>query len=145
MRGRKPEALTIRSPDIPELERIAHSDASPWYQVRHARIVLGIAGGQRREALAAQFECAESTIWRTCQRYRQLGLAGLLADQRQGRSGREMEITPLQRAQIVELACLEPIARGLHITHWSSKDLARQTVADRIVARISPRTVRDIW
>jgi transposase len=144
MRGRKPETLTIRSSDISELERIAHSDASPWYQVRRARVVLGLAAGQQRDTLAAQLECAESTIWRTCQRYRHLGLAGLLADQRQGHSGRELQITPLQRAQIVELACLEPVAKGLHITHWSSVDLARQTVADRLVARISPRTVRDI-
>lgn len=51
---------------------------------------------------------------------------------------------PVQRAQIVELACLEPIARGLHITHWSSEDLARQVVADKIAREISPRTVRDI-
>src|SRR5271165_7199843 len=71
-------------------------------------------------------------------------LVGLLANQRQGHSGRGMEITPLQRAQIVELACLEPVAKGLHIAHWSSDDLARQAVADGIVARISPRTVRDI-
>ncbi len=51
---------------------------------------------------------------------------------------------PLQRAQIVELACLEPVARGLHITHWTSQDLARQAVADGIVDAISPRTVRQI-
>jgi hypothetical protein len=51
---------------------------------------------------------------------------------------------PLQRAQIVGLACLEPIARGLHITHWASQDLARQAVADGIVSAISPRTVRQI-
>jgi hypothetical protein len=51
---------------------------------------------------------------------------------------------PLQRAQIVELACLEPIAKGLHITHWTSHDLARQVIADRIVETISPRTVRQI-
>ena len=51
---------------------------------------------------------------------------------------------PLQRAQIVELACLEPVAKGLHITHWSSEDLARQAVADGIVEAISPRTVRRI-
>jgi hypothetical protein len=51
---------------------------------------------------------------------------------------------PLQRAQIVELACLEPIAEGLHITHWTSQDLARQAVADGIVATISARTVRRI-
>ena len=50
----------------------------------------------------------------------------------------------MQRAQLVERACLEPIARGLHITHWSSEDLARQAVADRIIPAISPATVRRI-
>jgi transposase len=144
MRGRKPEVLTILSPDLSELERIAHSETSPWYQVRRARIVLGIAAGQRREDLATRLECDQSTIWRTCQRYRDLGLEALLADQRQGNSGRDLEITPLQRAQLVELACLEPLAKGLHITHWSSEDLALQAVADGIVAHISPRTVRSI-
>ena len=49
---------------------------------------------------------------------------------------------PLQRAQIVELACLEPIAKGLHLTHWTSHDLARQAIADGIVETIRPRTVR---
>jgi DDE superfamily endonuclease len=48
----------------------------------------------------------------------------------------------VQRAQIVALACLEPLARGLHITHWSSEDLARQAVADKIVPDISSRTIR---
>ena len=38
--------------------------------------------------------------------------------------GETPRFPPLQRAQIVELACLEPLAMGLHITHWSSKDLA---------------------
>src|SRR4051795_13621261 len=51
---------------------------------------------------------------------------------------------PLQRAQIVALACLEPVARDLHITHWSSEDLARQAVLDGIVPAISSRTVRRI-
>jgi hypothetical protein len=44
----------------------------------------------------------------------------------------------------VQLACLEPVAKGLHLTHWSSEDLARQAVADGIVAALSPRTVRQI-
>jgi hypothetical protein len=51
---------------------------------------------------------------------------------------------PLARAQIVELACLEPVTEGLHITHWTSRDLTRQAKADGIVAAISPRTVRQI-
>src|SRR5271156_4145078 len=96
MRGRKPEVLAINSPDVSELMRIAHSDTSPWYQVRRARIVLGIAAGQRREDVATQLECDESTIWRTCQRYRELGLGGLLADQRQGHSGRDL-VSPARK------------------------------------------------
>src|SRR5262249_10394364 len=51
---------------------------------------------------------------------------------------------PLQRAQIVELACLEPVAEGLHLTHWTSADLARQAVADGTVPAVSPRTIRRI-
>jgi len=49
---------------------------------------------------------------------------------------------PLQRAQIVPLACLEPIAKGLPMTHWSRQDLARQAMAEGIVSTISARTVR---
>ncbi len=60
-----------------------------------------------------------------------------------GRDARS-RFPPLQRAQIVELACLEPVAEGLHITHWTSEDLARQIVADGIVPSISARTVRRI-
>jgi hypothetical protein len=37
------------------------------------------------------------------------------------------------------------MAEGLHLTHWSSADLARQAVADGIVAGISPAMVRRIW
>jgi transposase len=144
MRGRRPAEVIIDGPDKSELERIAHSDTEPWFRVRRARIILGMAGGQRRESLASKLDCDESTIWRTCQRYQRFGLMDLLTDQRQGHSGRELQITPVQRAQIVELACLEPVAKGLHITHWSSDDLARQAVADGIVAGISARTVRSI-
>ena len=48
---------------------------------------------------------------------------------------------PLQRAQIVALACLEPLARGLDITHWSREDLASQAIANGIVPTISGRTI----
>lgn len=51
---------------------------------------------------------------------------------------------PLQQAQIVKLACLEPIAVGLHITHWTSEDLARQATAEGIASTVSARSVRRI-
>ena len=78
MRGRLPNVLTIRKPDKLKLERIAHSDSLPWFQVRRARIVLGMATGRRREILAGELACDESTIWRTCQRYQSLGLTRVL-------------------------------------------------------------------
>jgi transposase len=144
MRGRRPENLTIARQDAVALHSVAHSDSLPWLQVRRAKIVLAIAAGERRGAVAARLECDEATVWRTCERYRQDGLPSLLADGRQGHSGRLEQIAPVQRAQIVELACLEPIAKGLHITHWSSEDLARQAVTDGIVSAVSPATVRRI-
>ena len=36
------------------------------------------------------------------------------------------------------------MAKGLHITHWTSEDLARQAVADEIVPTISERIVHRI-
>ena len=53
-------------------------------------------------------------------------------------------VSALQRAEIVQLACLEPVAKGLQITHWTSQDLARQAVEDGIVPAISDRTVQAI-
>jgi transposase len=144
MRGRRPEQLTIARGDADALHTVAHSDSLPSFQVRRAKIVLAIAAGERRCSVAARLECDETTVWRTCERYRHDGLAGLLADGRQHHSGRLEQLSPVQRAQIVELACLEPIAKGLHITHWSSKDLARQAVADKIIPAVSPATVRRI-
>ena len=144
MRGRRPDVLSLVSQDRQNLQPMAHSDSLPWYQVRRARIVLAMAAGERKCVLAARMGCGSATVWRTCERYRPHGLEGLLVDDRHDRSGSLEQITPLQRAQIVELACLEPIAKGLHVTPWSSEDLARQAVDDGIVAAISPATVRRI-
>ena len=124
MRGRRPERLTIARRDADALQAASHSDSLPWSQVRRAKIVLAIAHGEHQSSVAARLECDEATVWRTCQRYRRGGLATLFADGRRGHTGRPQQIAPVQRAQIVRLACLEPIAKGLHITHWSSAELA---------------------
>lgn len=58
--------------------------------------------------------------------------------------GTRWKFPPLQRAQIVELACREPIATGIHISHWTSQDLARQAMAEGIEPFLSARSVRRI-
>lgn len=144
MRGRRPDKLTIARRDQDALHYVAHSGSLPWFEVQRAKIVLAIAAGERQCSVAARLECDEATVWRACQRYHQGGLAVLFADGRQDNLGHPQQISPVQRAQIVELACLEPIAKGLHITHWSSEDLARQAVDDKILPAISSATVRRI-
>jgi transposase len=144
MRGRRPCPLTIARADMDRLVKTAHSDSLPWYQVRRAKIILALGRGIHKCTIGEQLGCDVSTVWRTGECYRQHGLDDLLTDHRVGRSGRLQQITPVQQAQIIELACLEPIAKGLHITHWSSEDLASQAVEDGIVAAISPATVRRI-
>jgi len=144
MRGRRPEKLTIARRDQDALHSVAHSGSLPWFQVQRAKIVVAISVGERQSSVAARLACDEATVCRACQRYRQGGLARLFADGRHGNAGHPQQISPVQRAQIVELACLEPIAKGLHITHWSSEELAGQAVADKIVPAVSPATVRRI-
>ena len=112
MRGRRPEKLTIARRDQDAVHSAANSGCLPWFQVQRAKILLAIAAGERQCSVAARLECDEATVWRACQRYRQGGLVLLFADGRQGNSGRPQQISPVQRAQIVELACLEPIAKG---------------------------------
>lgn len=142
MRGRKPRSISLVEQEVPLLEKIARSRTLPWFQVQRARILLAMAGGERVQTIAFQMQCHPSTVWRICRRYEQAGIEGLWSDA--PRSGHPPEISPLQRAQIVQLACLEPVAKGLHISHWTSQELARQVVEERIVSSISSRTVQRI-
>ena len=106
MRGRKTRGFSLAAHDVPILQQIARSRTLPWFQVQRARAVLALAGGERVQAVTFQMPCDPSTLWRICRRYEQSGLEGLLSDA--PRSGHPVEISPLQRAQIVQLACLEP-------------------------------------
>ena len=110
MRGCRPEKLTVTQRDADVLQTAAHNGSLPWFQVQRARIVLALAAGERLCSVAARQECDTATVWRSCQRYRRGGLAKLFSDGRQDNPGRPQQISPVQRAQIVELACLEPIA-----------------------------------
>ncbi|MGZ3397341.1 MAG: helix-turn-helix domain-containing protein, partial [Isosphaeraceae bacterium] len=92
MRGRKPLPLRIAPHDVSTLHQIAHSRSLPWFQVQRARIVLGVAAGEPIHQLAIRTQCDRSTIWRTCRRYKDTGLPGLLA--RPEGPGRPARISP---------------------------------------------------
>jgi hypothetical protein len=93
MRGRKPRRLTLSPADVPILHGVAHSRRLAWFQVQHARIVLGVASGECIAALAARLECNPATVWRVCRRYERGGLRALLLDD--PRLGRPQVFSPL--------------------------------------------------
>ena len=73
--------------------------------------------------------CDEATVWQACERYRQGGFASLFADGRQGNSAARSRFPPCNgRQSSTRLSGADH--QGLHITHWSSQDLARQAVDD---------------
>ncbi len=48
---------------------------------------------------------------------------------------------PLVRVEIEQLACCAPAGIGLHLTHWSTRTLALEAMARRIVPQIAHSTV----
>ena len=141
MRGRRPRPLEIAPHDVPILQQIARSRSLPWYQIQRAQILLAIAAGDRSE----HWPSAPNAIRRpsggsaVATRMRACPICWNHPNGPGDRPG-----FPPATHQIVQLACLEPIAKGLHITHWTSQDLARQAVEDGIVPAISDRTVQAI-
>jgi len=59
---------------------------------------------------------------------------------RRGQAGRDA-FPPLVRVQIEQLACCAPAGIGLHMTHWSTRTLAKAAVREGIVPSISHTTV----
>jgi winged helix-turn helix protein len=92
MRGRKPRDLALGAEDAAALRQVARCQSLPWFQVRRARTVLAVAGGERIDVVAHRLECDRATIWRTCRLYEERGMDGLMAAP--DRSGRPERLSP---------------------------------------------------
>jgi len=124
--------IQVSVADRRELERLQRATAAPAGPVRRARAVLLMAEGLSGTDVAQRTGYTVVQISRIRRRFAEAGVAGL-ADR--PRSGRPPTITARKRAQIVALTLKPP--RPGH-THWTSRDLARQT-------HVSQSTVHRIW
>jgi hypothetical protein len=109
MRGRKPRDLALGAEDAAALRQVARRQSLPWFQVRRARTVLAVAGGERIDALARRMDCDRATIWRTCRLYEGQGMEGLMAAP--DRSGRPERLSP-PAAGKGRAACLSGTGRA---------------------------------
>ena len=130
-RGRPPFAVELSTGDRAELERRERAATSSQRDAVRARIVLAAAEGAGSEEIAARFGVSVDMVstWRG--RFAREGLKGLLDRPRCGRPSR---LTPLQRAQIVSVAC-EPPPQDHGLAGWTL-DRLHEEIARRAVAKI---------
>jgi len=73
------------------------------------------------EELAMQVAYTRTGIWCVCRRFESVGLDALYDAPR---SGHPRELSALERVEIEQLACCDPLGLGLELTHWSTRSLA---------------------
>src|SRR5881409_441137 len=124
--------IVVNEQDRHELERLQRSPCAPAGLTRRARAVLMMAQGLPGVEIAERTGYTVVQVSRLRRHFAEYGVVGL---HDRPRSGRPPTITARKRAQIIALTLRAP-APG--VTHWSTRDLARQ-------AGVSHGTVHQIW
>ena len=132
-------AIKLPAEQVARLTQLCTSYTAPYAEVQRARIVL-LAHQHpdwRNVEIAREVRCCVETVrqWR-----RRWHCTDCLRDA--PRAGRRRTFTPLERAQIIALACSAPREYGKPWGRWSGEKLAAVAVERQIVPHISPGTVR---
>ena len=140
MPGPRPKyAITLTREQEARLQHLSTCYMAPFATVQRAQIVLlAHRHPQWQNAIIAQqVGCHVNTV----KRWRQRGPStDSLRDA--PRAGTRQTFTPLQRAQVVALACSAPRQYGKPWQRWSGEKLAQVAVEQHLVATIAPGTIR---
>ncbi len=105
---------------------------------RRARTVLLAAAGETVSSIARKIGTARCRVGDWLRRFVEHRLEGL---EDLSRSGRPVEITPLERHEVIATACLSPGDFGFQRTLWSHATLKDAVVSAGLVRSISTSTV----
>ena len=120
------------------LEKIVRLQRVEARRYRRARMVLLAACGQSVSAIARQLGTCRLRVNQWLRRFGEERLAGL---KDRPRSGRPVEITALERHQVIAIACRAPKALGVARNSWTHASLREVLVRKRLVRRISTSEV----
>lgn len=134
-----PFVIILSDTEKAVLSARATSARTEYRMVIRARIVLAAADGQSNAAIAAEVGMHIDTVRKWRRRFYQHRIDGL---DDHARSGRPVEFTPLEIAEVKQLACTLPAETGTPLSRWSAGDLATEAVARGLAESISPSTVR---
>jgi len=140
MPGPRPKyAITLAPEQEARLQRLSTCYMAPFAMVQRAQIlVLAHRHPEWQNAtIARQVGCQVNTVKQWRQRWQ---TTDALHDA--PRAGTRRTFTPLQRTQIVALACSAPRQYGKPWPRWSGEKLAQVAVEQGIVTAIAPGTIR---
>jgi transposase len=133
-----PYVIVLSEEEEEALLARARSARSAYRDRLRARIVLAAAAGATNAAIALAVGVCQDTVRKWRGRFAVHRLPGL---RDAARSGRPPMFTPVDRAQVVALACALPTETGVPLSRWSCPELARElAVRCQIAASVS--TVR---
>jgi len=156
--GRHATVVEISERQQRILERLAQASTTGQDLAIRSRIVVMSAEGMktRDQAMAVRVHPERVSRWRV--RWASVQ-ERILAAEREGASDKDLKalivrelsdrrrcggpttFCPEQVTDIIALACEDPSASGLPVTHWTPPELAREAVKRGIVKSISPRQV----
>jgi len=140
MPGPLPKYPIILTPEQEEsLQHLSTCYTAPYAAVQRARSLL-LAHQHptwRHVEIARRVDCCVNTVKHWRRRWQQTDSV-----RDAPRAGTRRTFTPLQRAQIIALACSAPRAHGKPWPRWSGEKLAQVAIAQQIVASIAPGTIR---
>ena len=131
-------AIRLSKTERANLEDIVRHQRGEARLHRRARLILLTAAGETVTSIARKVGTIRLHVnqWRKrFEEYRLDGLADL------PRSGRPVEITSLERHQVIAAACRSPQEFGLQRTLWSYEALAKAVVSTGLVHQISTQMV----
>jgi transposase len=140
MPGPRPKyAITLAPEQAARLQQLSTCYTAPFATVQRAQIVL-LAHHHpqwQKAAIAQHLGCNVNTVKRWRQRWQAMAALGETP-----RAGTRRSFTPLQRAQVVALACSAPRQHGKPWQRWSGEKLAQVAVEQQRVQALSPATIR---
>lgn len=120
------------------LEQIVRLQRVEARRYRRARMVLLAACGESISAISRQLGTCRLRVGQWLKRFEQARLSGL--DDRP-RSGRPIEITSLERHQVIAIACRAPKDLGVARNTWTHESLRDVLLRKGLVRRISTSEV----
>lgn len=104
---------------------------------RRARMILLAAAGESKSSIAQKVGTIRLHVNQWLNRFEKYRLDGL---QDMSRSGRPIEVTALERHQVIAAACRSPKEFGFQRTLWSYATLVNALVSRSLVRQISTQT-----